>query len=286
MGKYLKKFGSHSDYITFIGGGGDTPFLRPNVSYCVDGNDTHYNPITTKLIITYNVTDATNPTRLYYYEYDEQYPQWSVLGANMFDVINIDGVDVEPSTTDATQGQYQLSQGEHTVTYTLKNSNRISFMAFVMCSGITSAVIPDSVQYIDGSAFYNCSNLSSLTIGSGFRGFADGAFSECNNLTTITFHCKNVGTWFRGLQIENVVLGSEVETIADGAFCGCESINSTDRATIEAINEDAFCELFCVMLTFPQNAEKAILGESGAYAYEFDNGTEIPMSEIITEESN
>ena len=40
MGKYIKKFDTHSDYEDFIE---TEDFIRPNVSYCVDNKDVHYN---------------------------------------------------------------------------------------------------------------------------------------------------------------------------------------------------------------------------------------------------
>lgn len=44
MGKYIKKFDTHSDYEDFIE---TEDFIRPNVSYCVDNKDVHYNSIQT-----------------------------------------------------------------------------------------------------------------------------------------------------------------------------------------------------------------------------------------------
>jgi hypothetical protein len=41
MGKYIKKFDTHSDYEDFIE---TEDFIRPNVSYCVDDVELHYNP--------------------------------------------------------------------------------------------------------------------------------------------------------------------------------------------------------------------------------------------------
>ena len=46
MATYLKLFETHTQYETFIGGGGDTPFVKPNVSYCTEENEVHYNPRT------------------------------------------------------------------------------------------------------------------------------------------------------------------------------------------------------------------------------------------------
>ena len=41
MGKYIKKFDTHSSYEDFIQ---TEDFILPNVSYCVDNKDVHYNP--------------------------------------------------------------------------------------------------------------------------------------------------------------------------------------------------------------------------------------------------
>lgn len=42
MGNYLKLFETHTDYQAYIDG---DDVLKPNVSYCEDNNDVHYNPI-------------------------------------------------------------------------------------------------------------------------------------------------------------------------------------------------------------------------------------------------
>ena len=41
MGKYLKLFETHSEYNTYINGNDK---VLPNVSYCEDNNEVHYNP--------------------------------------------------------------------------------------------------------------------------------------------------------------------------------------------------------------------------------------------------
>ena len=46
MATYLKLFETHTQYETFIGGGGVTPFVKPNVSYCTEENEVYYNPRT------------------------------------------------------------------------------------------------------------------------------------------------------------------------------------------------------------------------------------------------
>ena len=42
MGKYLKLFETHAEYTSYISG---SDKVLPNVSYCEDNNEVHYNPI-------------------------------------------------------------------------------------------------------------------------------------------------------------------------------------------------------------------------------------------------
>ena len=39
MATYLKLFEKHTQYETFIGGVEKTPFVKPNVSYCIEENN-------------------------------------------------------------------------------------------------------------------------------------------------------------------------------------------------------------------------------------------------------
>ena len=41
MGDYLKLFETHTEYQTYEQSG---DMIKPNVSYCEDNNDVHYNP--------------------------------------------------------------------------------------------------------------------------------------------------------------------------------------------------------------------------------------------------
>jgi hypothetical protein len=62
MGKYIKKFDTHSDYEDFIE---TEDFIKPNVSHCVQENEVHYNPfIETRVICVYNVTTTERSTLL------------------------------------------------------------------------------------------------------------------------------------------------------------------------------------------------------------------------------
>ena len=258
-------------------GGGESEFILPNVSHCIEENEVHYNP--TELIIKYTVSDAYVPTQLYYYhDYD------GYRGADKFSKIEVDGTTLSIADLDSANGQYQLSAGDHIVKYTLKDSTYIPAYCFGGCDNITNVIIPDSIKAIDGHAFTNCTNLTVITIGRGLNTIDGNAFDGCN-LTNLTINCPTIKMgWFTGLQLENVTLGKNVQTIEDGAFCGCDYINEEDKEAIEAINPHTFCETYCVIATFDDDIEKADFGPLKALGYSFkDSEVSIPNGEIIME---
>ena len=121
MSKYLKLFETHVEYEAYSGEG---EMLLPNVSYCKDNNEVHYNPFyKTILIVKFNVTDTDKPTEI-----------CSSGAAYLFTEIEIDGV-VQPSVN----YQYTFdTTGEHIVKYTLSDPTSIGESAFLGCSGLTS----------------------------------------------------------------------------------------------------------------------------------------------------
>ena len=98
MAKYLKLFDTHAEYESYI----QTDFDKPNVSYCTDNNEVHYNPIETRLICKYNVTSTSDPTLL-------------MVDENIFKSMEIDGVMLDRRVTEYTFD----TLGVHTVKYKL-----------------------------------------------------------------------------------------------------------------------------------------------------------------------
>ena len=187
--KFIKLFNNHSDYNTYIS---SNDKILPNVSYCQNENEVHYNPYYKPLIVKYNVADTSTSTQLYFYSSQ----QGLICNASiMFDKIEIDNVEVSISGLDTAEGKYQFSTtGEHVVKYTLKDPTFIGIetdgaqitnigATFLQCTAITEVIIPNSVTTIDYGAFGDCDGLTSITIPNGVTSIGYGAFSDCNGLT-------------------------------------------------------------------------------------------------------
>lgn len=298
--KYLRLFDEHDGYNAYK----DSGLLLPNVSHCIQQEDVHYNPLETRLIVRYSVNsndDRYDPHRytkaLYYYNI--------VLGANLFSKIEIDGRDASIEDLDAASGVCALSDGEHVVKYTLKNPTQLGVLGtdsqeqitsalFMRCYYVSSVEIPSTVTSIGIGAFTDCPLLSSVTIPNSVQdiftpetsdGF--GPFYYCYSFTNLSINTTSVKEgWFSSnITLTSVTLGNDVKTIEDGAFCACLSIYE-GKSDIETINEKAFCDTTCIMVTYPNDAEKAYLGSTAFAAYTFEDGTMIPHSEIIFEEKH
>ena len=239
--EFIKLFEKHSEYETYIN---SEDKKLPNLSYCQDADDVHFNPfIETRLICKYNVTNISEPTKLTH-------------SASNFNEIEIDGV-VQPSVVSS----YTFdTMGEHTVKYILANSTQIglnypfyecsnlimvqipngvtniSNYAFKNCINLNNVIIPDSVTIISAEAFRGCTSLTRINIPNSVRTFSGGVFEDCTSLTSITI--PNSATsisrdaFYGCSNITDVIIGDNVTTIGDNAFRDCTSLtNITSLAT-------------------------------------------------------
>ena len=248
MGKFLKKFSSHTEYDA-----AKDSLILPNVSLCVNENDVHYNPwVETRVVAKFNVTSTSSPTKI-------------ASATTSFSSIEIDGVEL-PSVVSA----YTFDTlGEHTVKYTLTDPTSIGDFAFGSCSSLTSITILDSVTSIGMYAFAYCRGLTSIDIPSGVTNIGNSAFDKCNSITSINipsgvtsigegaFHkCSGLisivmpnkvtfisGETFKGCtSLSSCTIGSGVTTIASSAFQDCTSLTSITslRTTAPTIQSDTF----------------------------------------------
>ena len=280
--KYLKLFDTHAEYQTYISG---QDAILPNVSYCEDNNDVHYNPWI-YFNAKFNVTSTSSPTTLTY----------SAISAALFSEMWIDGVKQDNILTEYTFD----TTGEHTVKYVLVDPTTIGNLAFGSCSNLTDITIPKGITSIGNSAFYNCSSLTSLTIPNSVTSIGNNAFQNCTNLTDITIpnsvtsigstafqNCTSltsvggVGSgasveWpsgitsirqdmFKGcIGLTSVTIGDSVTSIGAGAFSDCTGITSlTIPSSVTSITNQAFYNCSnLVTITSLATTEPTIEGET------------------------
>ena len=243
MAKYLKKFENHTAYEA-------ASLILPNVSICVTEGDVHYSPYVeppeTRVVVKYNVTDTSSPTKIGYNQY--------ISG---FSAIEIDGVE-QPSVVSA----YTFSTtGEHIVKYTLSDPTKIPYGSFSHCSDMTSIFIPSSVTNLVDD-FYGCNSITSITIDS--ENTVYDSRNNCNAViktstnklergcnstiipSSVTSIDVNAFIYCTGLTRADVPNG--VTIIDSGVFRGCTSLTSvTIPDSVTTIGTNAFMD--CTSLT-------------------------------------
>lgn len=208
MDEYIKLFQNHTQYETYKN---SADYVTPNVSYCEQQDEVHYNPWEDpRLICKFNITDTTNATYII-----------GPSASSQFSEIEIDGV-VQPSV----DIRYQFDTiGEHIIKYTLVDNTSIGNNAFYGCSSLASITIPNFITSIGDEAFRNCSGLTSLTIPNSVTSIGILAFTSCTGLTSVT-------------------IPNSVTSIGGSAFAICSSLTSiTIPDSITSIEEEllAYC---------------------------------------------
>ena len=186
MGKYLKLFETHQEYEAYLGGG---EMILPNVSHCIDVNDVHYNPLVdeTKIVAKFNISDDSSPTTIYFYNnsYDPRLGIPITHGVDKFDSVEVDGLEISLEDIDNAEGKYNLSIGNHTVKYALKNPSIIHDYAFYEMN-MVSLFLPNGITDIRLCAFAWCENLNNITLPNTLTYIGEESFARTYNLTEFT----------------------------------------------------------------------------------------------------
>lgn len=96
--------------------------------------------------------------------------------------------------------------------------------AFSGCIGITSVVLPDSVQEIGDFSFKGCTGLKSVVIPNSVQKIGRYAFEDCSSLISVS-------------------IPSSVQTIGDNAFDYCKSLTSVRiPSSVKRIYSSAFSD--------------------------------------------
>ena len=212
----------------------------PNVSYCEDDNEVHYNPIETRVVAKFNVTSTSSAIYII--------GNGPADTTQYFSEIEIDGVIqssvVKRYTFDTT--------GEHTVKYTLVNPTTIGNYAFQDCTSLTSVTIPNSVTSISIYAFNRCSSLASVTIPNSVTSIDNQVFNNCYGLTSVTIpdSVTSIGSsaFSNCSSLASVTIPDSVTSIGDGAFYQCSSLASVTIGNgVTSIDDSTFMN--CTTLT-------------------------------------
>lgn len=197
MGKYFKLFKTHAEYEAYIAQGDKT---LPNISYCLDYEESHFNPlpVETRVIATFNVATTSAPTKI-------------LNNASLFTKVEVD--DIEKASVET--GYTFDTTGEHEVKYTLSDLTSIGAGAFTSCSALENVKIPKGVETIDENAFMACTSLESVVIPNSVTSIGNSAFNGCSDLTS-------------------VIIPEKVTSIGSNAFNGCSSLS-----TIKSLSENA-----------------------------------------------
>ena len=181
MAKYIRKFSAHTQYESFVE---TSDFIYPNVSYCLDNeNEVHYYGYPKpKVVATFNVLDdysysIEHASLIFYSCINNQECGQIRHTGDYLDKIEVDGVEISMDDLDTNNGLYDLSLGEHTVEYTLKDPSIISGGTFIEVPRMTSITLPDSVTRICTEAFLHCQSLTTITLGSGITTIENKAFT-------------------------------------------------------------------------------------------------------------
>ena len=229
MIKHIKYFDNEINYQKYL----DSSLLvLPNMSFCKDTTHIKLNPyVDYRISVIYNVTDITNPTKLYH--------DSSNIDLNN---INIDGIELA-----LTSGTYQFnSEGEHIVKFQLIDRTVISSNTFNACSDIIVIQLPDNILTIEANAFQSCSSLTSVNFPKKLRVIGSQSFKNCSTISQVelprTLDTLGTEAFYGCTSLDSLKISSgDLMIIQDSAFEGCTNLSSVNLGlNIKVIQDSAF----------------------------------------------
>ena len=293
MSKYIKLFENHAQYETFIGGGGDTPFVRPNVSHCIAENEVHYNPTWAEEYLTFvaledgtfTFTPANN--NAISYSIDNGHT-WTDLAA-------------DTNTPTVTRGKKVLWRGKMTPISSdgvgkFNSTGRFEAQGNVMSllfgadfkgkTDLTGKNFAFYRLFSSNSKLVNAQNLSlpAITLASWCYGFM---FYGCTNLvnapvlsaTTLAGSCY--GYMFYGCT--SLTTAPELPATTLASYCyqymfqGCTSLETAPTLPAETLASDCYQYMFdgCTSLITAPSVLPAKALTTNCYSYMFQGCTSL-----------
>lgn len=133
-------------------------------------------------------------------------------------------------------------------------------------SGITSLVIPSSVEALPKELCYNCTSLVSVTIPKSVVSIGSKAFYGCQgelsidskvverDCTNEQIPSKDAESWLNGSKFSSVIIGNNISKIGDYAFADCASLKKISISEgVTSIGRNALADTRISTLTIPKS---------------------------------
>lgn len=175
-----------------------------------------------------------------------------------------------------------------------KTVTGIATNTFYKCSGVTKAILPDTVEYIGDGAFSGLTDLQSVKIPASLKSIGKYVFNGCTSLTDITcpdecesfsaengvIYDKNKTVLIYAPAAASVVIPDSVKEIA-GYSCRMNSniTEITIPSGVATIGEGAFGD--CTALTFA-NIEFGVQSMENFAFYRCKNLAQITIPDTVT----
>ncbi len=272
---YLKEFDSHASYETEVNGGG-VDFKIPNVSYCKDVKDVHFNPYN---LIKFYVGEITPPQTVKIYTDSSTSVVIQVSGGNKWytyllpkdkGLYRVEGDSVKKVIVKADIDAYDGYIIPNNTVEASFNGSKATYMARNIFSGCISLTSLDLSSFDTsnvtnmGSMFDRCSNLTSLDLSNFDTSKATEMrfmFYNCSKLSSLdlsNFNTSNVTSmqymFYKCSNLTSLDLSnfntSKVTSML-GMFNDCTSLTSLDLSSFNTSKVNDMDRMFygCAALT-------------------------------------
>lgn len=189
------------------------------------------------------------------------------IGSGAFGSTPITGIVIPDSVVSIGTGAFANCKDLASVTLS-KNLTNISSNAFKCCSSLEDIEIPDSVTQIDESAFAE-SGLTSVVIPGTVNIVSGSAFNSCKDLKIVDMRegVNIIGAYsFAGCTaLETVFIPSTVDTedLASTAFNNCDNIATIQcTAEIKALLSEKFADASYIIISAGGYTDATVVGHS------------------------
>ena len=211
--KYIKEFNTHQEYEEYIGSQGK---VLPNVSYCDDVSDVHYNPGEKPtedglITVVYEVESTSEPTRL-----------WNIENRQ-----HVTGMTVDGETMSELVGEYTFATtGEHTVVYSTDDGTSVDLAMFEDCYTIVRAALGNGITSTSRDLFQGCFRLESVQLPETLTAIEMNTFMDNASLYQITLpeSLITIGqmAFFMCAVMDEITIPKNVTQIGGSCFISCE----------------------------------------------------------------